>query len=173
MKFLASILALTLTLGCARTWVNYPPGMVQGKDGTTRQVAARALELNGSDALGHTEFEVTSGGVRFVAAGGIDNSTSTKEGYRTVRHGVGTAGAVATAGLLAGAAQSAHQAQSASNVAQSKAQSATAIAAGKDATAIRLAQIAAREKAAGAALPLAGSTIPAQVPAEVIPVVAP
>jgi hypothetical protein len=169
------LLPLLLAGACARTDIYYPlSGGFDGKE--IRPVGGgRAVVLNGSDALGHTEIEVTAGGVRLLAAGGIDNSTSTKEGYRTVRHGV-TAGALAAVGVVglqeAGAAYSANQAaSSASNVAASKASAAAA--ATKGATAVRLAEIQAAKDAAAAAakaLPAAGSTIPAQIPATVVPV---
>ena len=92
--------------------------------------------LNGSDSLGNTQIEVTSNSVRYASAGGIDNSTSTREGYRTVRHGVGTAATAAVLGIglsQAASAYSANQAAAAtSNVAASR--SAAAIAASKGAT---------------------------------------
>jgi hypothetical protein len=138
-----------LCFGCARTWVNYPPEVVTGKDGVTRSVASRAFELNGSDALGATNIEVTRNGVRFASAGGIDNSTSTREGYRTVRYGVSTAGTAAGAYFALAAYQANQAANAASNVAASKAAAATAVS--------------------SKALPAAGSTINATVPATVVP----
>ena len=145
-------LTLTVTLlscSCARNWVNYPPGF-DGKSG--RPVAARAVEFNGSDLLGGTVIDVSHNGVRIATTGGIDNRTSTREGYRTVRHGVGTAATAAVLGIgltQAANAYGANQAAaSTSNVAASKASAATA--ASKSAETIRLAEIAAAKDAAAA-----------------------
>lgn len=180
----ARLLLLPLLLGaCARTDIYYPSNgkdVVVDERGRVSRHHNRAVVLNGSDALGHTEVEVTAGGVRLLAAGGIDNSTSTKEGYRTIRHGV-TAGALAAVGVAginaASSSYGANQAAaSTSNVAASKAGAATA--ASQNATTVRLAEIAAEEAAAKAAAqaaataaPAAGSTINAVVPAVVTPVV--
>lgn len=169
---IALMLIPFLGLGCARTFMNYPPQVDQR---TGKLYAARAIELNGSDSLGATEIEVTNHGVRYVSAGGIDNSTSTKEGYRTVRHGVTAATTVATAAYAYGAYAAQQAASSASNTAASRAAGAAAVS--KNATTVKLAEIAAQEKAAqaaaqaaGQALPAAGSTINAVTPATVVPV---
>jgi hypothetical protein len=150
MKTITILLIPIISFGCARTWINYPPKIVTGKDGVTRSVASRAIELNGSDALGATNIEVTRNGVRFASAGGIDNSTSTREGYRTVRYGISTAGTAAGAYFALQAYAANQAANAASSVAASKAAAATATA--------------------SKALPAAGSTINATVPATVVPI---
>lgn len=162
--------------GCARTDVYYPyGGSFDGKSGPPG--GGRAVVLNGSDSLGNTVIDVTSGGVRLSSAGGIDNSTSTGMGYRTLRYGIGAAawaaGAVGVANVAANA-YGANQASAAtSNVAASRAAAATA--ASKNATTIRLAEIQAAKEAAAAAaaraIPAAGSTIPSTIPSVVTPVV--
>ena len=138
---LTALLALSLG-ACARVDVYYPAY------GDERP--QRAVVLNGTDSLGDTVINVTSDGVRLSSAGGLDNSTSTREGYRTARAGITAAGSIAATGFAWGA-YSAHQAQiQASNVAASKAAAATA--------------------ASNAAIPAAGSTIQATTPATVVPV---
>jgi hypothetical protein len=177
------LLSVAVLSGCARTDVYYPyGGSFDGKSGPPG--GGRAVVLNGSDALGNTVIDVTSGGVRLSSAGGIDNSTSTREGYRTVRYGIGAAAIVAGTGIVASQAANAYGANQASaatsNAAASKAAAATA--ASKNATTIRLAEIAAAEKAdqataaaqaaaAAKAIPAAGSTIPSTIPSVVTPVV--
>lgn len=156
---------------CARTDIYYPYAGFDGKNGPPG--GGRAVVLNGSDSLGNTVIDVTRNGVRFASAGGIDNSTSTREGYRTLRHGI-TAGALAAVGVVglqeASAAYSANQAAAASsNVAASKASAATTAA--KAATTVKLAEIQAAKEAAAAAIPAAGSTIPSVIPSVVTPVV--
>lgn len=163
-----------IMVGCARTDIYYPPG--DGKE-VVGNGHGRAVVLNGSDSLGNTRIAVTRGGVTFESAGGIDNSTSTREGYRTVRFGIAAAAWAAGATAVASQAASAYSANQAaaatSNVAASRATSAAA--ASKAATTVRLAEIAAAKEAAAAAaaraIPAAGSTIPAVVPAVVTPVV--
>lgn len=171
---LAMFLPIVLA-ACARTDIYYPSNgkdVVVDERGRVSRHHNRAVVLNGSDSLGNTVIEVTNGGVRYASAGGIDNSTSTREGYRTIRFGI--AAAAWTAGALGVASQAANayganQASAAtSNVAASKAAAATA--ASKNATTVRLAEIAAAEAAAAKALPAAGATIPAVVPAVVTPV---
>lgn len=161
---------------CARVDLYYPPdgkSVVVDDRGRPHRAHGRALVLNGTDSLGNTVIDVTRNGVRLASAGGLDNSTSTREGYRTIRHGVATAGWIAGAAVVANAASAAYgsnQAASAtSNAAASRAAASTA--ASKNATAIRLAEIAAAEKAAAAAIPAAGSTIPSTIPSVVTPVV--
>jgi len=185
-KLHATLIAL-MSCSCARTDIYFPPdGKTfdeNGGGGSKAPSYHRAVVLNGSDSLGNTQIEVTSNSVRYASAGGIDNSTSTREGYRTVRHGVGTAATAAVLGIglsQAASAYSANQAAAAtSNVAASR--SAAAIAASKAATTVRLAEIAAQKEAAAAAanaaaaaaaktLPAAGSVIPATIPATVVPV---
>jgi len=117
-----------LSIGCARTWVNYPPETTTDSEGRTRTTAARAIELNGSDSLGATDIEVTRNGVRYSSAGGIDNSTSTKLGYDFGKHSVTAGATLGTAGF-AGAAY----------VAGEKAKTATALATTRGATAQGLA----------------------------------
>jgi hypothetical protein len=176
---LAAALVLTLC-SCARTDFYYPTDGKEVVDerGRVSRPHGRAIVLNGSDSLGGTHIRITRNSLEFSNQGGIDNSTSTREGYRTVRHGV-TAGALAAVGVVglqeASAAYSANQAAAAtSNAAASKAAAATA--ASKGATAVRLAEIQAAKEAAAAAAkaaPAAGSTINAVVPAVVTPVPAP
>lgn len=169
------LLAASLACGCARTDIYYPYSGFDGKSGPPG--GGRAVVLNGSDSLGNTIIDVHPGGVRFASAGGIDNSTSTREGYRTVRHAVGTAATAAVLGIglsQAANAYSANQAATAtSNAAASKAAASTA--ASKGATTVKLAEIAAQKEAAAAlaakAIPAAGSTIPSTIPAVVTPVV--
>jgi len=127
MRILAALIAL-LVVGCARIWVNYPPETTTDSEGRTRSTAARAIELNGSDSLGATEIEVTRNGVRYTSAGGIDNSTSTKAGYDTVKHGITAGATLATAGIAG-----------ASYVAGEKAKTATTLATTRGATAQGLA----------------------------------
>ena len=172
MRIFAAATALAVSIGCARTWINYPPQVVNGRDGVSRSVASRAIELNGSDALGATEIEVTRGGVRFASSGGIDNSTSTKAGYRTVRHAVTTAGTVAGIAIPAMAASSAYRAEQAAAATSSAAasKSAASQAATSSATTVRLAEIQAAKEAAAAAVPAAGSTIQSTIPATVVPI---
>lgn len=171
---------------CARTDIYYPSNgkdVVYDERGRPQRHHNRAVVLNGSDALGNTVVEVTSGGVRLSSAGGIDNSTSTREGYRTVRFGIAAAawaaGAVGVANVASNAYGANQAANATSNAAASKAAAATAVS--RNATTIRLAEIAAAKEAAAAnaaaqaaaaarALPAAGSTIPAVVPAVVTPV---
>lgn len=176
------LLPILLLGACARTDIFYPSN---GKDvviderGHAHRPHGRAVVLNGSDALGNTVVEVTSNGVRLSAAGGIDNSTSTGMGYRSLRYGIGAAawaaGAVGVANVAANAYGANQAAAATSNAAASKAGAATA--ASNNATTIRLAEIAAAEKAAAAAaakapavIPAAGSTIPSIIPSVVTPV---
>ena len=174
-----SLLIPLALAACARTDVYYPSN---GKDvivddrGRVSRHHQRAVVLNGSDALGNTVIDVHPGGVRIASAGGIDNSTSTGMGYRTLRYGIGAAVTAASVGIVAAQAASAYGANQAaaasSNVAASKAGAATA--ASQNATTIRLAEIAAAERAAAAAAaapPAAGSVIPAIVPSTVTPIV--
>lgn len=182
----APIIALLLS-SCARTDLYYPSG--GGKEvvdarGRVSRPHGRAVVLNGTDSLGGTHIRITANSLEFSNAGGLDNSTSTREGYRTVRYGVAAAAWTAGAAVVAGQAASAYGANQAanasSNVAASRAAAATATA--KGATTVRLAEIAAAKEAAAAnaanaaaaaskALPAAGSTIPATIPAVVSPVV--
>ena len=166
---------LLFLCGCARTDVYYPPdgkSVVVDERGRVSRAHNRAVVLNGSDSLGNTVIEVTGGGVRLASAGGIDNSTSTRDGYRTVRFGIAAAAWAAGATAVASQAASAYSANQAaaasSNVAASRASSAAA--ASQNATTVRLAEIAAAEAAAARALPAAGATIPAVIPAVVTPV---
>lgn len=139
---------------CARTDIYYPSS---GKDvviderGRVSRHHNRAVVLNGSDSLGNTIVEVTRNGVRYASAGGIDNSTSTREGYRTVRYGI------AAAAWAAGATAVASQAASAYNANQAQ---------------VGVSNAAASRAAASAVqpLPAAGSTINATIPATVVPV---
>jgi hypothetical protein len=149
------LLGFALFTSCARTDFYYPSNgkdVVVDERGRPHRAHGRAIVLNGSDSLGATHVRITSNSLEFSNQGGIDNSTSTREGYRTVRHGV-TAGALTAVGVVglqeAGAAYSANQATTrASNAAASKASAA----------------------AASRALPAGGSTIRAVVPATVVPV---
>lgn len=167
-------------ISCARTDFYYPGGggkEVVDEHGRVSRPHGRAIVLNGSDSLGGTHIRITSNSLEFSNQGGIDNSTSTREGYRTVRHGVGTAATMAVLGIAAGQAASAYSANQAaaatSNAAASKAAAATA--ASKGATTVKLAEIAAAKEAAAAAaakaIPAAGSTIPSTIPSVVTPVV--
>lgn len=161
---------------CARTDIYYP---YAGDGKSVVPGGGRAVVLNGSDSLGNTIVEVTSNGVRYASAGGIDNSTSTREGYRSLRYGIGAAawaaGAVGVANVAANAYGANQAAAATSNAAASKAGAATA--ASNNATTVRLAEIAAQEAAAKAAasapaaIPAAGSTIPSVIPSVVTPVV--
>lgn len=141
-----------------------------GKGGT-RVIAARAAEFSGSDLIGGTVIDVTGSGTRISASGGINNSVSTAEGYRTVRYGAGAAAIVAGSAIIASQAASAYganqSAAGASNVAASR--SAAAQAASRGATQIRLAEIQAAKEAAARTLPAAGSTIPSVIPSVVTP----
>jgi hypothetical protein len=171
-------LPILMMMSCARTDIYYPGDgkAVIDERGRAHIPHNRAVVLNGSDSLGHTSVEVTRNGVRFASAGGIDNSTSTREGYRTVRYGIGAAAIVAGTGIVAHEAAAAYgsnqAASSASNVAASK--SASSQAATQAATRVQLAEIQARSAAhainAAKAVPAAGSTINAVIPATVVPV---
>jgi hypothetical protein len=139
---------------CARTDIYYPSNgkdVVVDERGRVSRHHQRAVVLNGSDSLGDTVIDVTSGGVRLSSAGGIDNSTSTREGYRTARFGMAAAAWGAAAAAVAGQAASAYNANQASNAASN---------------------VAASKAAANAVKPLpsVGSTIPAQTQAVVTPV---
>jgi hypothetical protein len=114
-------------------------------------IAARAAEFNGSDLIGGTVINVTEGGVHIAAEGGVNNSVSTAEGYRTARYGIGAVAIVATTGIVAGQAANAYGAHQATQ--QANARAAAAAAASKPAP-----------------LPAAGSTINAITPATVVPV---
>ena len=179
------ILPLALC-ACARTDLYYPPNgkeVVVDERGRVSRHHNRAVVLNGSDALGNTVVEVSRNGVRLTAAGGLDNSTSTGMGYRTLRYGIGAAATVAGAAVVASQAASAYGSEQAatatSNQAASRAAAATAVS--NNATKVRLAEIAAQEAAsqqaaaaaaaaASKAIPAAGSTIPSIIPSVVTPV---
>jgi hypothetical protein len=139
-------LACLLT-GCARAWVNYPP---QVDPATGKVYAARAVEFNGADVLGGTVVTVTNNSVRVSSEGGVDTSTSTREGYRTARAGITAATTLGLAGAAAAAYGSEQSAVAASNVAASRAAAATA--ASRNATTVRLAEI---EAARALATPVA------------------
>jgi hypothetical protein len=181
------VLAIAISCSsCARTDLYYPSSgkeVVVDERGRAHIPHRRAVVLNGSDSLGPTHIRITSNSLEFSNQGGIDNSTSTKEGYRTVRYGIGAAALAAGTVAVAAQASSAYGANQAanatSNVAASRAAASTAAA--KGATTVRLAEIAAQKEAAAAAaqaaanaaartLPAAGSTIPATIPATVVPV---
>lgn len=175
------LLIPVLMCSCARTDIYWPSNgkdVVVDERGRVSRGHGRAIVLNGSDSIGPTHIRLAGNSLEFSSAGGIDNSTSTREGYRTVRYGIGAATiAASTIGVanVMSNAYGANQAASAtSNVAASRASSAAA--ASKSAETIRLAEIAAAEKAAAAAaaapaaLPAAGSVIPATIPATVVPV---
>jgi hypothetical protein len=179
MKF-APFVVCILSVGCARMDVYYPSNgkeVVYDERGRVSRHHNRAVVLNGTDSLGNTVIDVTNGGVRIASAGGFDNSTSTKEGYRTVRYGIAAAAWTAGAAVVAGQAANAYGANQAasatSNAAASKASAAAA--ASKSAETIRLAEIAAAKEAAAAAaaraVPAAGSTIQSTIPSVVTPVV--
>ena len=136
MTRLLAIIAVAALPGCARSWVNYPPQIDQS---TGKVYSARAVELNGSDALGRTVVTVSNDGVRIAIEGGIDNSTSTREGYRTARAGIAAATTISLAAAAASAYASEQAATSASNEAASR--SAAAVEASRNATRVRLAEI--------------------------------
>jgi hypothetical protein len=170
----ALALVAILGVGCGRVDVYYPYAGGYNSDGKSvvPPGGGRAVVLNGTDALGNTVIDVTSNGVRLAAAGGLDNSTSTREGYRTLRYGIGAAawaaGAVGVANVAANAYGANQAANATSNAAASRAAAATA--ASRNATTVRLAEIAAAKEAATAAAqapPAAGSVIPAIIPATV------
>jgi hypothetical protein len=170
---------------CARTDFYYPSTgkeVVYDERGRPHRHHQRAIVLNGSDSLGATHVRITSNSLEFGNQGGIDNSTSTREGYRTLRYGIGAAawaaGAVGVASVASHAYQANQAAAATSNAAASR--SAAAISASKSAETIRLAEIAAAKEAAAAqaaaaavAPPAAGSTIPSIIPSVVTPVVPP
>ena len=120
----------------------------------------RALVLNGTDSLGSTSVDITRNGLHFASAGGIDNSTSTRAGYRTARYG---AGAAVTAVLGVAAINAASSAYGA-NQAQ---------VASSNASAAKLGAANAAAKASAAKLPVVGTSIPAQTTATVTVPVAP
>lgn len=172
------LLPLVFGIGCARTDIYWPSNgkdvVVDGR-GRVNRHHNRAIVLNGSDALGATHVRLAGNTLEFSTAGGIDNSTSTREAYRTIRYGIGAAtiaaSTIGVANVAANAYGSQQATQAASNVAASRAAAATA--ASKSAETIRLAEIAAAEaaaKAAAQAAPAAGSTINAITPAIVTPV---
>jgi hypothetical protein len=185
MKLTAALLCLAMG-ACARTDIYWPPdgkSVVYDERGRPSRAHGRAIVLNGSDALGSTHIRLAGNTLEFSTAGGIDNSTSTGMGYRTLRYGIGAAawaaGAVGVANVAANAYGANQAAAATSNAAASKAAAATAVS--KNATTIRLAEIAAAKEAAAAsaaaqaaaaarALPAAGSTIPSVIPSVVTPV---
>lgn len=142
-----------LVTGCARTDFYYPSDgkAVIDERGHAHFPHNRAVVLNGSDSLGGTTISITRSGVHYASAGGIDNSTSTREGYRTVRFGI------AAAAWAAGAAAVAGQAAGAYNANQAQ---------------VGVSNAAASRAAASAVKPLpeVGATIPAQTQAVVTPV---
>ena len=106
---------------CARTDLYYPSNrkeVIIDERGRVNRHHNRAVVLNGSDSLGATTIRITSNSLEFSNQGGIDNSTSTKEGHRTIRHGV-TAGALAAVGVAginaASSSASANQAATATS----------------------------------------------------------
>jgi hypothetical protein len=179
-------LILLLFTSCARFEVYYPSdgkSVVTDERGRPVFPNRKALIMHGADSLGSTVVDVSRGGIRFSSAGGIDTSTSTLAGYRTVRYGIGAAawaaGAVGVANVAANAYGANQAAAATSNAAASRGAAATA--ASNNATTIRLAEIAAAKEAAAAsaaanaaaaakALPAAGSTIPSVIPSVVTPV---
>jgi hypothetical protein len=134
---------------CARNWINYPPHIVDDGRGGQRVISSRAVEFNGSDLIGGTTIGVSHSGVRVAADGGINNSVSTAEGYRTVRYGTGAIAIISGLGIVTHAAQVAYGANQA-QVATTNAARAAAVK--------------------PAPLPAAGSTINAITPATVVPV---
>ena len=76
--------------GCASTTAYFPAETYLDDKGVMRSKAHKAIQLYG-DSLGATSFEVTRDRVRYAAAGGIDNSTTTgiiaRETGQTVRTG--------------------------------------------------------------------------------------
>jgi hypothetical protein len=178
---------LSLLSACARTDFYYPSNgkdVVYDERGRPQVSHRRAIVLNGSDSLGATHVRITSNSLEFGNQGGIDNSTATGMGYRTLRYGIGAAawaaGAVGVASVASHAYQANQAAAATSNAAASR--SAAAISASKSAETIRLAEIAAAKEAAAAqaaaaaaeaarTIPAAGSTIPSVIPSVVTPVV--
>jgi hypothetical protein len=124
MKSHVALTTLLLT-SCARNWVNYPPQTSIDSQGRTHVIAARAAEFNGSDLNGDTVIEVTNSGVRVAALGGINNSISTAEGYRTARYGAGvigwTVGILGLAHTAAGASTANTASNNSANIAATKA----------------------------------------------------
>src|SRR4029077_18331848 len=127
-KFVRALaLVAILGVGCGRVDVYYPYAGGYSSDGKSvvPPGGGRAVVLNGTDALGDTVIDVTPNGVRLAAAGGLDNSTSTREGYRTLRYGIGAAawaaGAVGVANVAANAYGANQAANATSNAAASRA----------------------------------------------------
>jgi hypothetical protein len=172
-------LVLLVLASCARTDFYYPGSgkeVIVDERGHVSRPHNRAIVLNGSDSLGGTHIRITSNSLEFSNQGGIDNSTSTREGYRTLRYGIGAAawaaGAVGVASVASHAYNANQAAAATSNAAASRASAAAA--ASKSATTIRLAEIQAAKEAAQAAAiapPAAGSVIPSIIPSTVTPVV--
>jgi hypothetical protein len=144
MKNIVATIALLPLMGCARNWVNYPPQIATDSQGRSHVVSARAAEFNGSDLNGDTVIDVTQNGVHVAALGGINNSVSTAEGYRTARYGAGvigwTVGILGLAHTAAGASTANTASNNAANVAATKAGAGVAkakIAAGVQSQAIK------------------------------------
>ena len=175
-----------LGMGCARTDFYYPSSgkeVIVDERGHVNRAHGRAMVLNGSDSLGGTHVRITSNSLEFSNQGGIDNSTSTREGYRTARYGAGAA-VTAVLGVAAinaaSSAYGANQAQVASsNASAAKVGAANAAAKG---SASKLPQVGSTIPAqtqatvtvptapVPAAVPAAGSTIQSTIPATVVPV---
>ena len=176
---------LPFLFGCARTDLYYPSNgkdVITDERGRSYHPHNRAVVLNGTDSLGSTSIDITRDGLHFASAGGIDNSTSTRAGYRTARYGAGaavTAVLGVTAINAASSAYGANQAQVASsNASAAKASAANAAAKGSTA---KLPQVGSTipaqtqatvsvPAAPAPAIPAAGSTINATVPATVTPI---
>ena len=172
-QIVASIVIVTYCCSCGRVDVYYPSNgkdVVVDEKGRVSRHHNRAVVLNGADALGNTSIEVSNSGVRLASAGGLDTSTTTIGWQRTIRFGIAAAAWAAGAAAVANTAANAYSARSSA-----------AEVAGQNATRIRLAEIAAGERAAAAAqaaqaaaaaraIPAAGSTIPSIIPSTVVPV---
>ena len=126
-KALTPLLSIALLTSCARFEVYYPSygKAVVDANGRTSYPHRKAIIMHGSDSLGGTQISVTRDGVHYASAGGIDTSTSTLAGYRTVRYGIGAAawaaGAVGVANVAANAYGANQAAAATTNQAASRA----------------------------------------------------
>ena len=98
-------LIIAVFTGCARTDFYFPPGdgrdvVIDGK-GRVSRPHNRAIVLNGTDSLGPTTVSLTRHSLEFSSAGGLDNSTSTKAGYRVAEKGIDAITTIGVAGIAA------------------------------------------------------------------------
>lgn len=80
LKSLSEVTTVTLALmatACASTTLYYPPEFGVNTRGDSHPIARKAIQLYG-DSIGDTRIDVTRNSVHYAAAGGNDNSTTTR-----------------------------------------------------------------------------------------------